>query len=701
MNINQFPLLMLGMLIQLLWYACSPPVIPSQPANPQPVAAFALSDVKLLNGPFQNATELNIQYLLKYEPDRLLARFRMEAGLEPKADPYGGWEAQSLAGHSLGHHLSACALMFQSSEEKKFKERAKYIIDELNQIQKANGGGYIGAFTGGQEIFEGELAQGVIRVQPFNLNGIWAPFYTHHKIMAGLRDAYRLLDMDEALMIEKRFADWIGSIVLHLSKDQVQEMLKCEFGGIQETLADLYADTDEEKYLQLARTFHHEAIIDPLAEGRDILPGIHGNTQIPKLIASARLFELTGHEKDRKAATFFWHTVVNHHSYVTGGHGNHEYFGQPNQLTHRLSNETTETCNVYNMLKLSRHLLSWEPLAEVADYYERALFNHILSSQHPETGRVIYNLSLEMGGYKQYQDPEGFTCCVGSGMETHSKYGANIYFHNQDELYVSQFQASSLVWKEKNIKLIQTTGFPEEQSVSFSFKMDEPQTFTFYVRYPYWAENGVHITINKNKHQVDVHPGSFLAIRRDWRDGDQVDMQWPFTLRLECMPDDSNRIAIFYGPIVLAGDLGTVDDSRAANPDYVPVLLTENRSPATWLEQVEGEINTFKTKVGHPRDVILKPFYKTHDRRYSVYFDLYNEAQYQAHLTALKQEFERRKQLEANTYDAFQPGDSISEAEHHFQGALLNLITDFRGRMARGAERGGWLSFDIDIRKGK
>ena len=255
------------------------------------------------------------------------------------------------------------------------------------------------------------------------------------------------------------FADWLATIGQGLTGDQVQQMLDCEHGGIQETLADLYADTGKEKYLALARTFHHKAILDSLAMGIDILPFKHGNTQIPKLISQARLYELTGDEEARRAAAFFWERVVDHHSYVTGGHGNHEYFGRPDELRNRLSDETTETCNVYNMLKLSRHLLLWEPRAEVADYYERALFNHILSSQHPENGPVVYNLSLEMGGHKDFQDPEWFTCCIGSGMENHSKYGANIYYHSVDELYVSQYIASVLEWKEKGVRL-RSTGSP-------------------------------------------------------------------------------------------------------------------------------------------------------------------------------------------------------------------------------------------------
>lgn len=689
-------------LLLLVMTACNTPPIAPKEGPPKPVEPFPLTEVKLLDGPFQHATELNINSLLSYDPDRLLARFRIEAGLKPKAEPYGGWEAETIAGHSLGHHLSACALMYQTSGDQRFLERANYIVSELATVQEANGAGYIGAFKNGRKIFEEEIAKGNIRSQGFDLNGIWAPFYTHHKVLGGLRDAYHLCDNEQALAVAKGFADWIGTIVLGLTDEQVQNMLHCEFGGVQETLAELYADTGEEKYLQIARVFHHEAIVDPLARGEDILPGKHGNTQIPKMIASARLFEITGEENDRKPAEFFWQTVVNHHSYVTGGHGNHEYFGQPDQLRNRLSEGTTETCNVYNMLKLSRHLFLWAPRAEVADYYERALFNHILSSQHPETGRVIYNLSLEMGGRKQYQDPEWFTCCVGSGMETHSKYGGNIYYHNEDELYVSQYIASTANWPEKGVQLTQHTQYPEEQGTRFLFNMAGPQTFTFYVRYPHWAENGIEIDINGKSQPVDGRPGTFLAIERNWQDGDEVTLRFPFGLRLESMPDDEDRIAVFYGPVLLAGDLGPEDDEHYRDRDYVPVLMSEERSPRAWLEPVEGEVNTFRTvDVGNPRDVTFQPFYQTHNRRYSVYFDLFNQDKWQAHQAAYQAELERRKKLEEMTYDAFQPGEMQPERDHNFTGERLNMMEDFQGRKARGAERGGWLSFDMKVMRGQ
>lgn len=666
--------------------------------NSKPVESFAITDVELLEGPFKHATELNIKSLLAYEPDRLLARFRKEADLEPKAEQYGGWESESLAGHSLGHYLSACALMYQTTSNEEFKKRVDYIVSELKDIQLADGDGYIGAFDNGKKIFEEEIARGEIRSQGFDLNGIWAPFYTHHKVMAGLRDAYRLLDNEKALEVEKKFADWIGTIVMDLNNEQLQEMMHCEFGGVQETLADLYVDTNDDKYLKIAKVFHHEEIIDPLTEGVDILPGKHGNTQIPKLIASSRLYEITGDEKYRKPAEFFWDRVVHHHSYVTGGHGNHEYFGKPDTLRNRLSDETTETCNVYNMLKLSKHLFSWDPRSEVADFYERGLFNQILSSQHPESGKVIYNLSLEMGGYKFYQDPFDFTCCVGTGMENHSKYGANIYYKNENELFVSQYIASELQWRERNLLLTQNTKYPEEDTSEFIFSMSKPQKFTFYVRYPKWAQKGIIIKINGKEQKIDGAPGCFLAIVREWKDDDQVSVKIPFSLRLETMPDDENRVAIFKGPIVLAGILGPVDDEKAQDMDYLPVLMSEDRNPENWLTEVAGKSNTFKTKgVGNPRDVVMKPFYRTHDERYSVYFDLFTEQRWQEYKQHNREAEEKVKKLEAMTFDGFQPGEMQTERNHNFKGAKLMLIKDFKGRKARGSERGGWISFDMKV----
>ncbi|MGQ1891085.1 beta-L-arabinofuranosidase domain-containing protein [Thermophagus sp. OGC60D27] len=658
---------------------------------------FDLDDVKLLDGPFMEAAKRNEKILLNYEPDRFLAHFREQAGLKPKAEHYGGWEGESLTGHSLGHYLSACSMMYRTTGNDEFLKRVIYIVNELDAVQQATGDGYIGAFENGKKIFEEEIAKGEIRSAGFDLNGIWAPVYTQHKIMAGLMDAYKLCGNKKALEIELKFADWLGSIVENLSHDEMQKMLHCEHGGINESLVELYGVTGNEKYLDLSRVFHHDAVLGPLSQGVDILPGHHANTQIPKLIGLARRYELTGDSLDHYTAKFFWDRVVHHHSYVTGGNGDHEYFGAPDTLNNRLSSNTTETCNVYNMLKLSNHLFKWEANAEVADFYERALFNHILSSQHPQTGHVIYNLSLEMGGHKHYQDPFGFTCCVGTGMENHAKYPRNIYFFNDKELFVSQFIASELNWQEKGLKLTQNTRFPDEQNTSFTFECDEPVDLILQIRYPYWAEKGMIITVNGEEVSYDKEPQSFIALDRQWKSGDIVKVSFPFSLRLETMPDNKDRVALMYGPLVLAGQLGAVNDSNANNPLYVPVLMVEDRNPETWTTPIADEPNMFKTKeVGRPKDIVFKPFYKTNDRRYSVYFDIFNEAKWIQFQEEYKAKQEAQKRLEIRTIDFFQPGEMQPERDHNFKSEK-SWAHEYRRRKYREADRGGWMSCEMKV----
>ncbi len=655
---------------------------------------FGITDVKLLDGPFKKATELNIKSLLNYEPDRLLAGFRREAGLKPKAEQYHGWEDNTLAGHSLGHYLSACALMYQTTGDQRFLDRVNYIVAELDSCQQASKNGYIGAFKDGQKIFEEAVAKGNIRSAGFDLNGLWSPFYTMHKVMAGLRDAYHLCGNQTALEVEKRFAGWIGTIVTSLPDSSVQKMLHCEHGGINETLADLYGDTGDPQYLKLAGVFYHKAILDSLAAGKDILAGKHANTQIPKLVGLARLYELTGEEQDKKSALFFWDRVVHHHTYVTGGNGDNEYFGPPDKLRDRLGPYTTESCNVYNMLKLTRHLFMWDAGAAEADVYERMLLNHIHSAQHPEDGRVIYNLSLDMGGRKEYEDPYWFTCCVGTGMENHSKYAWDIFYHNDRELFVSQFIAAELNWKEKGLKLVQQTQFPDEQGTTLTIDCEKPVKLALQIRYPSWAKNGLEIKVNGEKQSVRQEPGSFVAIEKTWNKGDKVEVSFPFSLRLESMPDDSNRVAVLYGPVVLAGILGPQEDTAVQNPLYVPVLITGDRNPATWLEPVAGSVNEFRMKdVGKPRNVVLKPFYSVCANHYTVYWDIFTEKDWEAREQSYKEHIAHVKELQQLTIDYVQPGEMQGERDHNFKSE--NSTPGFFKERANREARDGWFSFEM------
>jgi DUF1680 family protein len=683
-------------LIMLLLASCQP----KETGDALKVIPFELNQVTLLDGPFKHATALNKEVLLNYEPDRFLAKYRIEAGLKPKAEHYHGWEDNTIAGQSVGHYLSAISMMNQTTGDEEFKKRAVYIVDELAECQSANGGGYIGAIPDGRKIFEEQVAKGDIRSQGFDLNGLWSPFYNYHKMMAGLRDAYHLLGIEKALAVEKGFADWVSTIISPLNDEQMQKMLACEYGGMNEVLADLYADTKEDKYMDLSRAFYQKVVLDSIALGKDVLSGLHANTQIPKFIGLARDYELTHNERAKQSATFFWNRVVNHHSYVTGGNGNHEYFGPPDQLRNRLSDGTTETCNVYNMLKLTNHVFEWEPTAEAADFYERALFNHILSTQNPENGKVIYNLSLEMGGNKYFQDYYAFTCCVDSGMETHAKYGGSIYFHNDNELYINQFIASEVSWKEKGLVFRQTTDFPKEQGTTILFEVETPQTFDLKIRYPYWAEKGMLVKVNGDQISVDQQPSSFVSIHREWTTGDKVEVEFPFTIRTESMPDDENRLAILYGPLVMAGILGPKDDPKATEIDYVPIFLTENKDAKNWITPT-GEPNEFKVvDVSQPRDFVLKPFYEVYDNTYSVYWDVFNEASWKEHKESFTAELERKKKLEERTFDFVQPGEMQPERDHNFKGDSVYIET-MKDRKARVANRGGWFSFDMKVMTGQ
>lgn len=681
--------------------ALADPILDSQPAPkialvaPPIAQPFSLKDVRLLDGEFKDAQDAAAGYLLSLEADRLLAWFRKEAGLEPKAENYGGWEARGIAGHSLGHYLTGCALAYASTGDDEFMKRVNYVVDELAECQAANGDGYLAAIPEGRQAYE-EVSRGNIRSGGFDLNGIWVPNYTEHKVLAGLRDAYRLCDSQKALEVERGLADWFEKIHEGLTDEQMQRVLACEHGGINETFADLYADTGDERYLALARKFHHKAILDPLAQGQDILPGKHANTQIPKLVGLATLYEVAGNSKDRAAANFFWDRVVNHHSYVTGGHCDAEHFGQPDQLNDRLSPASTETCNVYNMLKLTRHVFGWNPDAEVADFYERAWLNHMRASQHPD-GRVIYNLSLEPGHHKEYQSQfDGFTCCVGSGMESHVKYGEGIYFHDEDTLWVNLFIPSELKWIARGVVLRQETQWPDEETTTLVINCDSPQEFTLQVRYPYWAD-ALHVKVNGEPVPVTGEPSSYCQIRRTWQTGDTVEVTFPMQLRTESMPDNPNRIAIFYGPVVLAADLGPVNDPQAGKPGYVPILLTEGRPVADWVKAMDGRTLGFRTEdVGRPRDVELTPFFRLHDRRYSVYLDRYTADEWAEREERVRAKQEQLRKLEARTVDVFRPGEMQPERDHNVMGENTDPV-EALGRKLRHAYDGGWFSYEMKV----
>jgi uncharacterized protein len=677
------------------------------PAVALQVLPFAPKDVRLLDGPFKRAMDRDAAYLLSLEPDRLLSGFREEAGLTPKAGKYGGWEAQGVAGHTLGHYLSACSRMYQDTGDKRFLDRVNYVVAELARCQQANGDGYVAAIPNGKKIF-GEIARGEIRSQDFDLNGGWVPWYTLHKEFAGLIDAGRFCDSTAALAVATNLANWAQATTKNLTAAQWQKMLVCEQGGMNESLAELYALTGNTNYLVLAEKFYHQAVMDPLARGDDILDGLHSNMQIPKTIGAARLYELTGQQRYEDIAKFFWNRVALHRSYAIGGNGDAEHFFPTNDFARHVDAATCETCCTYNMLKLSRHLFEWSPDAGIMDFYERALYNDILASQDPETGMFVYLMSLEPGGFKTYSTPhDSFWCCVGSGMENHARYADAIYLHNDHSLYVNLFIPSQLTWPEKGLVLRQDTKFPESDSTRLTFQCALPVKLALAIRWPSWAQPPLTVSVNGRKQKVSGQPGSYFTLDREWHDGDQVEVRLPMNLRMEPLPGATNLVAVLYGPIVLAGELGTngmppsvyaKDQTQFLHwpAPSAPVLVS---APGSLCQHIvaTGRPLTFRTRgVGRPEDVTLVPLYQIHAQRYSVYWNVLTEPEWKAHEEARKADIQRQQDLKARTVDELQPGDKQSELDHRVQGEKSDPV-EALGRSLRHAYDGGWFAYDLAV----
>jgi uncharacterized protein len=660
--------------------------------------AFDLNCVRVTDGPLKHAMDLNKEYLLQLEPDRLLARFREYAGLETKAKNYEGWEALGISGHSLGHYLSACAMMAAATDDARLIERVNYIVDELEVCQEAHGTGYISGVPRGREIFE-EVKAGDIRSQGFDLNGGWVPLYSIHKLFAGLRDAYKLTTNEKALQVERKLGLWLEDVFSSLNAQQVEDVLKCEFGGMSETLADLAEDTGEERFWNLSELFHHAELLNPLADGKDLLEGRHANTQIPKVVGAARQYEISKKESYRRISEFFWDRVVHQHSYVIGGNSLNEHFGEAGKLNDRLGANTCETCNSYNMLKLTKHLFQWNALAEHGDYYERVLYNHILASQHPSEGTVTYFVSLDMGGHKVYNSKfNDFTCCVGTGMENHSSYGNAIYFQGENALVINQYIPSKLDWREMGVVVNQTTSYPENGSITIGVESAEPKLFSLSVRYPYWAEQGMTVLINGQPYSHDEQPSSFITIERVWNSGDQLELNIPMTLRVESMNDNPNRIAFMNGPIVLTGDLGPIHQEKdATDLLYTPVLVTDHTEVLSQVVLVSEENHLFETKnLGFPRDVRLSPFYQMHDRSTSVYWDVFTNEKWEETEISYKASIEKDRELKLKTIDFVQPGEMQPERDHEFEGEHVGYGV-LSNRKYRDTWPSGYFSFNLGV----
>lgn len=594
--------------------------------------SFDLKDVRLLPSRFRENMVRDSAWMVSIDANRLLHSFRTNAGVFAGREggymtvkKLGGWESLDceLRGHITGHLLSAYGLMYAATGSEIFKLKGDSLVDGLAEVQKALGNGYLSAFP--EELINRNLRG----------TGVWAPWYTLHKLFAGLIDQYVYADNSQALQVATQMGDWAYRKLKPQNEEVRRRMIRNEFGGINESFYNLYALTGDENYRWLAEYFYHNDVIDPLKAGKDDLGTKHTNTFIPKVLAEARNYELTGNEASRNLADFFWHTMIDYHTFAPGCSSDKEHYFNPREFSKHLSGYTGETCCTYNMLKLSRHLFCWTGDVAVADYYERALYNHILGQQDPETGMVCYFLPLLNGSHKVYSTRENsFWCCVGSGFESHAKYGEAIYYHNDEGIYVNLFIPSEVHWREKGLVLRQETAFPSEETTSITVRTEQPVQATVYLRYPSWSGK-VAVRMNGKKIAVGRKPGSYIALTRQWRDGDRIEVSYPMRVCMETTPDNPKKGALLYGPLVLAAERGTegiLSPAPFSNPklyndyytyDYhVPeglraTLKIDGKNPARTLKRVGKDLR-FTTSEGD----IVRPLYDIHHQRYVVYWDL-------------------------------------------------------------------------------
>jgi DUF1680 family protein len=609
----------------------------SGPAPPRQAAGrvspVALRDVRLLEGPFRQAQQRDLAYLLSLDPDRLLHNFHVNAGLTPKAPVYGGWESEEpwvgirCQGHTLGHYLSAVSLMYASTGDPRMKDRVDYIVDELRACQQASGTGLVCAFPDGPAQLDAAIAGRRI---------VGVPWYTMHKIFAGLRDAHLDGGSRVAREVLTKLADWAVTATSPMSDAEMQHKLRVEHGGMNEVLAVVFAITGARKYLAAARRFSHEVLLAPLAELRDTLDGLHANTQIPKVIGFQRLFELTGEDRYAAASTFFWRSVIERRSFVTGGHGDNEHFFPPAKFVEHLpSAKTMETCGTHNMLRLTRLLFQTAPSATYADFYERALYNGILASQDPESGMMTYFQATRPGYIRLFHTPDrSFWCCTGTGIENHAKYGDSIYFEDAAGVWMNLYIPSTVTSKASGLSLRQTTTFPDEPRTRLDITSDRPVRAAIRVRRPGWCPD---MRMRVNGHLTPERAGSdgYVVIDREWRRGDRVDVDLPMRLRAEALPGAPDHVAFVYGPIVLAGRLGReglspgsqiIVNERESGTKLnaavdVPALAGDAASLVDHVQRDARDPLVFRTVgVGRPRDVELAPYYRLAHERYNLYW---------------------------------------------------------------------------------
>jgi DUF1680 family protein len=592
------------------------------------IVPFPLTSVRLTPGIFREQAEINSRYLDSLSVDRLLHSFRLTAGISSTATPYKGWEEPTceLRGHfSGGHFLSAVALASATSGNDVLKRKGDAVVSGLAQCQKKNATGYLSAFP--TDIFEHLAAE----------KPAWAPFYTYHKIMAGLLDMHTLAGNSDALPITEGMAQWVGEYFVGIGTEQRQRMLRDEYGGMNEVLVNLAALTGKDRYIETARLFEQPSFLDPLYERRDELQGLHANTHVPKIIGAARMYEVTGDRRHRQIAEYFLEEVRARRSYAIGNTSVDEFWKTPaGHLEETLAWKNAECCVAYNLMKLERLVFGWTGDARWMDAYERSLFNCRLGTQNTD-GLKQYFFPLAAGYWRAYNSAEeSFWCCTGTGAEEFAKFTDTIFFRRGSDLFVNQFIASTLDWKEEGLVIEQVTQFPQEQGTTLKIKATAPVARTIHVRIPGWTAGFAEVKINGRSLEAAADAGSYLAIHRLWQDGDTVSISLPMELRQESLAGADSVAAALYGPLVLAADLGagpTDEQSRIIHsgetvPKNLPAAsplpkasATQDASTKQWI-QVDSAPELRFTASGEGAKYTLLPMYRIRDQRYSVYWQL-------------------------------------------------------------------------------
>lgn len=671
------------------------------------VECFGIDDVRLTASAFKHAEDMDIQYLLALNPDRLLAPYLKGVGLTPKAENYTNWENTGLDGHIGGHYLSALSYMYAATGNDEIGRRLDYMLSELKRCQDAAGDGYLCGVPDGRTMWK-EIEQGNVRAATFGLNDRWVPLYNIHKTYAGLRDAYLVAHRNEAKDMLVKLTDWMERITANLSDAQMQDMLRSEHGGLNETFADVAAITGDKKYLKLAHRFSHDIILNPLLKQEDKLTGIHANTQIPKVIGFKRIADIEKNNDWSNAADFFWQTVVNNRSITIGGNSVFEHFHPADNFeSMRTSEQGPETCNTYNMLRLTKMLYTSSADAHYMDYYERALYNHILSTQDPVQGGFVYFTPMRSGHYRVYSQPQtSFWCCVGSGLENHARYGEMIYAHKgKDELYVNLFIPSVLKWGDMSIE--QTTAFPDEEATTIT--VNGKRKFTLNVRVPEWVNvNEMSVTINGKGEKAEI-TDKYIKVKRSWQTGDKVRITLPMHLRAIDMPDNSHNYSFLYGPIVLASRMGTqrqdgmfADDSRgghiAQGPrlplQNMPVIVGEVDNVLSHITKTDGKLEFTLNGVSpeNYEGMKMEPFYRIHESRYMVYWPVLSAAQVKQRQEEVARQEMAVQALEARTADKVTCGEQQPESDHFVKMAQSGMGND-DGRHWR--ETTAWFSYTM------